>query len=329
MSLPQITVFSLGGTISSGQQGEYGVVPSLEAACLISSVPQLAEVAEIDPINLRQVASPGITLNDVRELAEAIRLRASQGCEGVVVTQGTDTLEEVAFALDLVLDLEIPVVVTGAMRNPTLAGADGPANLLAAVLVAASRSAQGLGVLVVMNEEIHAARYVQKTHTQNAAAFSSSPLGPLGWVAEGKTRILSRPFLRRAAPPLSLDAENVAVALLTIGAFDDGRLVRAAYDLGFSGAVVQSLGGGHVPPWIMSDLGRLARTIPTILASRAAGGEVLRSTYGFPGSEIDLRAEGLIPAGYLTGVKARVLLMLLLGSGVHGEGVTDAFQLWQ
>ena len=328
MELPKISVFSLGGTIASAKAGEFGVAPSLGAEELVAVAPDLSQVAEIETVSLRQVPSPGITLADIRQVADFISSRVAQGCDGVVITQGTDTLEEVAFSLDLLLDVDIPVVITAAMRNPTQLGSDGPANISAAVRVAASPLARGLGVLVVMNDEIHAARFVQKVHTQSVGAFRSFPLGPLGWVAEGDVRVLTRPVIRRPLGALPMGNKDVAVALLTMTAFDDGRLVRAACDLGFAGVVVQALGGGHSPPWVIEDLVRLAGTMPTVMVSRTNSGEILRHTYGFPGSETDLVARGLIPAGYLTGAKARVLLLLLLRAEADRREVIEAFQGW-
>ena len=210
------------------------------------------------------------------------------------------------------------------MRNPTLPGADGPANLLAAVQVAASDEARNLGALVVFNDEIHAASLVRKTHTQSPATFSSVPLGPIGYVAENAVQIVLRPARRRRVDLDSL-AGDQRVALLTASMGDDGSLVGAVRDAGYAGLVVEALGGGHVPsPWI-EPLTALADEVPVILASRTGGGEVLRRTYGFAGSEMDLIERGLIPAGPLDGHKARLFLTLLLRSGAAGQVIATAF----
>ena len=202
MTLPQIAVLSLGGTISSTRSGSGpGVTPTLTGEALVESVPEIAKVAEISAVAFRQLASPEITIDDLVGLAAEISRRVDEGTAGVVVTQGTDTIEESSFVLDLLLDLDAPVVVTGAMRNPTLPGADGPANLLAAVQVATSEAARGLGTIVVFNDEIHTARYVRKTHTQSPATFKSPPVGPLGWVSEGTPRIALRPVNRHHVNP--------------------------------------------------------------------------------------------------------------------------------
>ncbi|MQA85832.1 MAG: asparaginase [Streptosporangiales bacterium] len=321
---PRVAVFTMGGTIASVSHSGPGVRPRLSADELVSAVPGLAEAADIDAVSFRQVASPELTLRDLTVLAATIERRFADGYAGAVVTQGTDTIEETAFALDLLLDADAPVVVTGAMRNPTLPGADGPANLLAAVRVAASGDCRGLGCLVVLNDEIHAARFVRKTHTTNPATFRSEPAGPIGWLAEGTPHIALRP-IRRHHIPVADDVDPPPIALLTVGLGDDGRLLGEVERLGYAGVVVEAMGGGHVPAHLVPALASLARRVPVVLASRTGAGEVLRETYGFPGSETDLLEQGAIPAGALDGLKARILLMLLLARKEEPDGIRAAF----
>ena len=326
--LRRVSVFSLGGTIASTNTAgasSGGVVPQLGAADLVRAVPQLKETAELETVAFRQVPSGDLTLGDLRELAAEISARFEDGVDGVVVTQGTDTIEETSFALDLLVDAPRPVVVTGAMRNPTLAGPDGPANLLAAVQVAAAPAAAGVGAVVVFNDEIHAARFVRKGHTSSPSTFRSVTAGPIGWVVEGRPRIGLRPVpLQRDV--LAHPAGDRPVALLTCALGDDLRLVGELERLGYAGAVIDSFGGGHVPGHAVPALTEVAARIPVVLASRTGGGEVLQETYGFPGSERDLLAHGLIPAGFLDGRKARILLSLLLTDGTQLAGVRTSFQ---
>jgi L-asparaginase len=315
-----VTILSLGGTIASTGMG--GVTPRLGADDLVAAVPQLGDVAAIEAVSFRRLPSGDLTLGDVADLAVEIGKRFAAGADGVVVTQGTDTIEETAFALDLLVDGPGPVVVTGAMRNPTLAGPDGPANLLAAVQVAAAPQAAGAGVLVVANDEIHAARFVRKTVTASPATFRSISAGPVGWVVEGRCRMAFRvPPLDTAG--LSTVDEVPPVALLTAMLGDDARLVAEVERLGYGGLVIEGFGGGHVAGRCVATLEELAARIPVVLASRTGGGEVLRETYGFPGSERDLLARGLVGAGFLDGPKARVLLSLALASGAD---VADVFR---
>lgn len=327
MTLPKITVLSLGGTIAMASSSGSGVVPKLSGEDLVSAVPQLAEVAEVSAYSFRQVPGAHLNLQDLVELAAEISRCVDEGAEGVVITQGTDTIEETAFALDLLVEVNSPLVVTGAMRNPTVPGADGPANLLAAVQVAASQAVRGLGSLVVFNDEIHAARYVQKTHTSNPATFRSSPVGPIGWISEGTPRVVVRP---PDTPHFTLygDARDAQVALLTVALGDEGRLLSVVEQLGYAGLVIEALGGGHVPEAMIETLSSLAKRMPIILASRTGRGEILSSTYGFPGSESDLIQRGLIPSGPLDGPKSRLLLSLLLLSNTTADQVGSSFDRW-
>ena len=326
MKRARISLLSLGGTIAmTGEKGER-VVPTLASESLLAGLPQIGEIADVETDSVRQLPGAHLVQDDLLELAEMIESQFEAGTEGVVVTQGTDTLEESAFALDSILAREGPVVMTGALRNPSMVGSDGPANVLAAIRTAASPGARGLGVLVVMNDQIHAARFVRKVHTSSPAAFASPLTGPIGWVTEGTVRIVARP----ARPPgirIPDRHPERPVALVRLWLGDEGRLIRAVRDLGFEGLVVEGFGGGHVPAAMAETLGSLASVMPVVLASRTGTGEILQRTYGFAGSEIDLLERGLIPAGYLDGLKARILLSLLLRSGVAQDDVRTAFQL--
>ena len=241
-----------------------------------------------------------------------------------MVTQGTDTIEEVAYALDLLLPTDTPVVVTGAMRNPTMAGADGPANILAAIKVAASPCARGPGCLVVLNDQVHAARWVHKAHTGSPAAFVSADHGPLGYVIEGRVHISVR--IQRRSPAIGpVPRRSARVGLATVALGDDGMLIDAMAEH-VDGLVVAAFGAGHVPATVAPVLGKLAERVPVVLASRTGTGPVHRVTYGFAGSERDLLARGLISAGYLDPLKARILLHLLIASGVSDAEIRNAFR---
>ncbi|MDD9991347.1 MAG: asparaginase [Rhodospirillales bacterium] len=325
--LPRVAIFAMGGTIAMAGRGERGVTPSLGADALVEAVPQLAEVASIEAETFRLLPSPEVTIPDLFALADAIEQAVADGADGVVVTHGTDTMEESAFLLDRILDLDAPVVLTGAMRNPTLAGPDGPANLLNGVRLAVHEPARGLGVMVVMNDEIHAARYVRKTVTSNPAAFRSAPAGPLGWFAEGAVRLAGRPGPRRAIA-VARDAEVAPVALLTVTLGDDGRLIERALDAGYQGIVMECTGGGHAAAWVADKLADAAQRVPVVMASRTGAGEMLRQTYDFKGSEIDLLARGMINAGWLDGLKARLLLTLLLMAGGDDAAIREEFSAW-
>src|SRR5918997_3008752 len=266
----------MGGTISSVDTGGKGVEPTLTGEALVSDVPEIAGVAEVSAESFRQASSGELRVEDLAELAAEISGRIDGGAAGAVVTQGTDTIEETSFVLDLLVDREAPVVVTGAMRNPTLPGADGPANLLAAIQVAVSAPARGLGTVVVLNDEIHLARFVRKTHTSNPATFRSDPVGPVGWVSEGMPRVVLRPTGRHKVD-LSRDAGERPVALYHVALGDDGRLLPKLEEDGNAGLVVEAMGGGHVPSVMAGTLEEVASKMAVGVASRTGGGGGLRS----------------------------------------------------
>ena len=326
--LPEVALFSLGGTIASTHSeraGSGGVTPTLAARELAAAVPQLQRTAELEATAFRQNPSGDLTFDDIVDLAGAIDSKLRGGAAGAVVTQGTDSIEETSFALSLLVDSACPVVVTGAMRNPTLPGADGPANLLAAVQVACSPAARGLGTVVVANDQIHAAAFVRKTHTTSPATFHSSGAGPVGWVVEGRTRVVMRPALhlpKLAPPPRTVPR----VALLKACLGDDARIIEQVEALGFAGRVIEAFGGGHLPARMVPALETVAGRIPVVLASRTGSGEMLRETYGFAGSERDLLARGLVLAGWLDGLKARVLTTLLLADGADRATVAAVYR---
>ena len=310
-----ISVFGLGGTISMTAGDGGGVVPALSAGELVAAVPGLGETGvRLTAEDFLRVPGSCLGFDDLTALAEAIGRRLAEGADGVVVTQGTDSIEETAYLLDLLHDRPEPVVVTGAMRDPTLAGADGPANLLAAVRTAASPRAREQGVLVVLADEIHAARRVRKAHTSAGSAFRSADGGPLGYVAEGRPRVVNRPVGRVVLPDGGgAWRDGVEVGLVTMALGDTGWWLKGADQL--DGLVVAGFGGGHVPEYLVEDLAGLASRVPVVLASRTGAGSVLAGTYGYPGSESDLLGRGLISAGFLDPLKARILLWRLLAGG--------------
>lgn len=321
---PRVTVISLGGTIAMTSGTTEGATPTLSADDLVAAVPGLAETGiHVEVNDFRRLPGASLSFSDLLELAVLIE---ELPADGVVVTQGTDTIEETAYLLDLLTADDKPVVVTGAMRNASMAGADGPANVLAAIRVAASGEARGSGCVVVFGEEIHAARWVRKTHATSPTAFTSYP-GPIGYVAEDRVRITTRLDAYPALDPRSATTP-ARTAVVTVGIGDDGTVLRAVGEQ-VDGLVVAAFGAGHVPMACVDALGDLAKRIPVVLASRTGSGPVLRKTYGFPGSESDLLARGLVSAGTLDPFKARVLLQLLLMTGAGEDEIGRRFRTVQ
>jgi L-asparaginase len=321
-----VVVFGLGGTIAMAATPSGGVAPALSAHQLVAAVPGLAATGlELEVDDFRRLPGASLAVEDIVALAETIRARLDTGVHGVVVTQGTDTIEETAYLLDLLHTHAAPIVVTGAMRNPTLAGADGPANLLAGIQVAANLSAREQGALVVMADEIHAARRVQKTHSTSAATFQSPNGGPLGYVVEGRARLLNQ-LGHRPVVPLSSAMPLARVCLVTITMGDDGFLLDGMAGR-LDGLVVAAFGAGHVPSRLVPQLEELAAHMPVVLASRTGAGPVLASTYAFSGSEKDLLERGLISAGFLDPIKARILLQLVLSANADAAEIRAALSV--
>jgi L-asparaginase len=320
-----VVVASLGGTITmTPASGGGAVTPSLKAADLVAAVPGLDDVAELSVATLRTDPGAWLTPTDVVGVAEWARAQVTgAGVDGVVVVQGTDTIEETAYLLDLYWDRPEPLVVSGAMRAPSAAGADGPANLLAATVVAGSPSARDRGVLVVLNDDVHAAVRVRKTDTVALHTFGSGPFGPVGRVHERRVTFAGGPA-RWPALPLPVAGRAPRVALLETHLGDRGDLLRLVADDGYDGVVLAGFGAGHVSAALAEVVGKVVPRCPVVLASRTGGGPVLTGTYGFVGSEQDLLARGVLPAGWLDPRKARLLLWALLAAGADAETVRAA-----
>jgi L-asparaginase len=323
MALPKIMLFTTGGTIAmqSEKPGQAGVL-KLGAAGLLQSVPQIAAIAEVEGRDIFAKSSASLTLEDLKVLAAAID--AVKGVEGIIITHGTDTLEETAFALQLMIRTEIPVIITGAMRQANAPGAEGPANLFESCRVAISPKAKGKGVLVVINGEIHAAAFVRKTHSFLPDTFQS--IGPLGWVAEDRVRFFLAPAI--TLPCLSAGDKRHTVLLMEAGICFGKADVSSIRTEAIDGLVINATGVGHISNAVVDDLQTLAAAKPVIFASRAGQGETFQNSYGYVGGEADLIKRGLIPAGYLSGRQARMALMLLLSGGASADEIKKFFRFF-
>lgn len=327
-SLPVVAVASLGGTISmTPSDAAGGVVPTLDAAQLTNSVPGLSAVATIKATSLRQLPSASLGYGDLMAALTWAEQQIADGASGVVLTQGTDTLEETAFLLDLFWKLPQPLIVTGAMRAPQAAGADGPANLLAAVRTAAHPDSVGRGVLVLMNDTAHYARWVSKGDALAVQAFVSHDGGVAARIVEG------RPTFFHAKParpqPLARPVRDwPKVALVTAVLGDDGEVAEMAVNGGYEAVVIAAQGAGHVSFGFAERISRLTAQVPVVIASRAASGSTASQTYGYVGAEIDLARRGAHLSGWLSALKARLLVVALLASGVAPGALGEALANW-
>lgn len=303
------TLLAAGGTIAMAADTQSGATPALGAAELVASAG--LEVAEARSI--RRVPGVRLTLGDALEMAREAVDEATAG-NGVVVTTGTDTLEELGVLIDTMNGAGAPIVLTGAIRPATAPGADGPANLVDAVAVATQ--APG-GTYVVFAGEVHAALHARKTDSTSPRAFSSAQGGPLGRVAEGRVTWTAAPPPRAEA--LSPERLDFRVPVVPTFLGDDGELLRAALALEPDALVLVALGAGHVSAAVLAAV----REAPCPVAAtvRPERGELLRATYAFEGSEADLRAAGVIDAGRLSPQAARMVLLAALGTGSRGDAL--------
>ena len=317
MTHPRLRVLTLGGTIAmargaGGDADDGGVTPGLSGQALLDAVPELARIADVSVESVAAVGSSNLGFETALSVMGIIQ---GSSADAHLVVTGTDTLEEIAFALDLLLGAHARTVVTGAMRAADAPGADGPANLQAAALTAVNGGLRGRGVVAVLNDTIHAARAVEKKHTNRTDAFESPGWGPAGLISEGSVvfhGLLRRPSVLDGVGP---DMRCPPVALWEAGFGDDGRLLDAIGTAGYEAVVVAGFGGGHLSEAQAERAVALAARMPVILASRTGAGRTLMRTYGYRGGERDLIARGLIPAGCYSPRKARIMATLALGAG--------------
>jgi L-asparaginase len=316
-----VRVITTGGTIAMRHDDAAGgAVPALAGGDFLSLLPP--GLAQIETEEYCNLPSAHFTLDTIWALRNRVdEVLRYEEVGGVVITHGTDTMEETACLLDLTVETDKPMVLTGAMRTASEVGYDGMANLLAAIRVAASDNSRGLGALVVMNQEIHAARHVTKTHTQSTDTFQSPGWGPLGRV-DGDRVVVERSVQRQHIPCSGLNA-NVYLVKLVVG-MDDGFL-RQLTDKGAAGVVIEALGGGRVPPWWMDSIREATgRGMAVVIASRCPSGRVYDS-YGYEGAYKDLIKAGAIFAEGLNGQKARIKLMVALGQPRDRQTIQDLF----
>jgi L-asparaginase len=343
MTLPRIAVVTTGGTIDSLGVDRLDLAAYLETgrrlepgALLEGITPELATIAEVVEVPFRRLRAHAMTDADLADLADGIRRlldsdgaggvggadgSRARGFDGVVVTHGTNTLEETAWLLQLVVATERPIVITGAMRPASALAADGPLNLVNAVRVAASEHAHRLGVLVVIDDTIHAARDVAKSDTLRVHAFRDGAAGPLGWMdGDGRLTLAHLP-----ARGWQLDGRFDQVDLRTLPRVDivvtfqgaDGALVDAAVAAGASGIVSAGSGAGYPTDREVEALERASTAgVVVVQASRVGAGRVPPTP--------SLMRRGWIAAGDLSPWKARILLRLALAAGITGAPALQA-----
>ncbi|WP_407268719.1 asparaginase [Radiobacillus sp. PE A8.2] len=308
--MKKILLLHTGGTISMVEDKQTGLVSTTDAHPLVDITAMVTDAAEIEEVQLFNIPSPHMTPTHMLALGQKVHEKlATNTYHGVVITHGTDTLEETAYFLDLYLQTSLPVVITGAMRSSNELGSDGLYNLISSIRVASSDEAKGKGVLVVMNDEIHTARYVTKTSTSNVATFQSPQLGPIGIITKQAVY-----FHQLTVSDESFPIQQVSkkVALLKAYAGMDASFIQALYNSGIDGLVLEGLGQGNIPQDAVSAIEEMIQQgIPIVMVSRCYQG-VVQPTYSYEGGGGQLKKLGVIFAKGLSGPKARIKLLIAL-----------------
>jgi L-asparaginase len=323
---PTVVALFTGGTISMLPDPVTGAAsPVLDGAAILARTPGLEAIAQVDAIDWGLVPASHLGFDQILRIAALVRESlARPDVAGIVVVQGTDVMEETAFAFDLLVDSPKPVVVVGAMRSAGAPDYDGPSNLRDAVSAAAAPALAGQGTVVVMAGAILPADDVVKTHADAPDTFRALDQGPLGRIEQGVVTV-ERARPRQWSLPAIPTAAAEPVPLITVTVAMDGALLRAAVALGARGIVVAATGSGNTDPDILAAATEaMAAGVPVVLASRCIAGSV-SGGYGFPGGGAHWIAAGAIPAGSLGGPKARIALALGLGSGLDDTGLRRLF----
>ena len=322
MMKKDVLIILTGGTIGMKSAGNLGVVPSSEFAEFLRQFPQLENVANVEVLDYMNLPSPPITPAMMLDLAKLIDVKILD-YDGVVVTHGTDTLEETAFLCDLVLTTRKPVVFTAAMRSGSDLGLDGPRNIIGAVRVASHHDSVDRGVLVVMNDEIHTARDVVKTDTGKVDSFMSPGYGPLGNVDPDIVFYHRNALCRECVWTETLDT---SVDLVKAVSGMDGRHIMASLDTGAKAIVIEAFGRGNLPLEVLPAIREaIARNVLVVITTRTHTGRVL-SEYGYEGGGKSLQDMGAILAGDMQGIKVRLKLMALFGK-YHDADIVRRFFL--
>lgn len=323
--MKKIFLLAVGGTISylAGSSEKKKGAAILEEA-------KIDESLGIDVVvrDVLHTSSSNMSVYDLAKIAKEVFRSIDDGADGIVISQGTDTIEETAFFMEMVVPNVVPVIVTGAMRHTGLLEADGGENLRCAVIAAASDKLKKIGSMVVFDGQVLPSYFVRKTNTQSLDTFKSQ-FGIIGYFSEEKLRVVFNPVkpgfdYKFGKSILEKELKDVFVQSVNIG--DDGRILKFAKSEDYSGIVLDGLGGGHCTTKMAEMLKKIALEIPCVMSSRTGSGEVQISTYsGYPGSETELRKIGVIYSGILDARKSRILLILMLSNGMKLSEIQAEF----
>ncbi len=316
-----ILILTTGGTIGMKRTENEGVVPTSEFIDFLNSFPQLTDIANIDVIEYLNIPSPYMTPEIMLELCQRVDSYLLD-YDGIVITHGTDTLEETAYFLDLVTTSRKPIVLTAAMRSGSELGLDGPRNIIDAVRVASHPETVDKGVLVVMNDDIHTARDVLKFDSGTVDAFRSPKYGPIGTIDPDMVIYHRNNYLRESVWTNVIEHK---VDLIKAVAGMDGKYIKASLDNGAKAIVIEAFGRGNLPESLLPIIKEAVEAgVLIIIVSRTITGRVLPE-YGYEGGGKSLQEMGCILGGDLQGPKARIKLMALFGKYQSAEMVKKFF----
>ncbi|HDF4703889.1 TPA: asparaginase [Staphylococcus aureus] len=322
--MKHLLVIHTGGTISMSQDQSNKVVTNdINPISMHQDV--INQYAQIDELNPFNVPSPHMTIQHVKQLKDIILEAVSNKYyDGFVITHGTDTLEETAFLLDLILGIEQPVVITGAMRSSNEIGSDGLYNYISAIRVASDEKARHKGVMVVFIDEIHTARNVTKTHTSNTNTFKSPNHGPLGVLTKDRVQFHHMPYRQQALENVN---EKLNVPLVKAYMGMPGDIFSFYSREGIDGMVIEALGQGNIPPSALEGIQQLVSlNIPIVLVSRSFNG-IVSPTYAYDGGGYQLAQQGFIFSNSLNGPKARLKLLVALSNNLDKAEIKSYFEL--
>ncbi|HHO5731976.1 TPA: asparaginase [Staphylococcus aureus] len=322
--MKHLLVIHTGGTISMSQDQSNKVVTN-DTNPISMHQDVINQYAQIDELNPFNVPSPHMTIQHVKQLKDIIlEAVTNKYYDGFVITHGTDTLEETAFLLDLILGIEQPVVITGAMRSSNEIGSDGLYNYISAIRVASDEKARHKGVMVVFNDEIHTARNVTKTHTSNTNTFQSPNHGPLGVLTKDRVQFHHMPYRQQALENVN-DKLNVPLVKAYMGM--PGDIFSFYSREGVDGMVIEALGQGNIPPSALEGIQQLVSlNIPIVLVSRSFNG-IVSPTYAYDGGGYQLAQQGFIFSNGLNGPKARLKLLVALSNNLDKAEIKSYFEL--
>lgn len=314
--MKKILVLHTGGTIAMAEDSETGEVSTKQSNPLLNFSNMAQDDIELIVEDVFNIPSPHITATHMLALKNRIAEAIAQQFDGIVITHGTDTLEETAYFLDITIGDQLPIVLTGAMRSSNEVGSDGLYNFLTAIRVAADEQSKNKGVLVVMNDEIHTARYVTKTHTTNVATFRTPTFGPVGLVTKQKVT-----FYQQLITSHTLKIDNVSARIPIVKAYAGmgSEILDILGDSHIDGLVIEALGAGNLPPQTMSAIeSMIAKNIPIILVSRCFNG-VAEGVYSYEGGGIQLEKKGVLFCNGLNSQKARIKLLVALNAQLTND----------